>query len=147
MTHQAPQYGLGPHVMLDCRGCNPQKIGDLATIWQFLNDLPDEIGMTKITQPYVFPYSGVVPEDKGITGVVVIAESHLTFHSFTEKDYFFFDLFSCKPFDVEAVIERVVGTFGATDVEVHHTLRGRHFPRTETTPAVSIPEPVALFGT
>ena len=25
------------------------------------------------------------------TGVVVIAESHLTFHSFVEKDYFFFD--------------------------------------------------------
>jgi S-adenosylmethionine decarboxylase len=30
------------------------------------------INMTSITQPYVFPYSGLVPEDRGITGIVII---------------------------------------------------------------------------
>ncbi len=122
--------GFGPHLMLDCRRCNPGKIGDLAYVFEVLNTLPDRIGMTKITQPYVFPYSGLVPEDKGITGIVVIAESHLSFHSFVEKDYFFFDLFSCKPFDVQAAQQLIVEAFDVQDVETHYAERGRYFPRT-----------------
>ncbi|MGE0201264.1 MAG: S-adenosylmethionine decarboxylase [Candidatus Melainabacteria bacterium] len=120
---------FGPHLMLDCKQCDPDKISDVEYVFNFLNDLPETIGMTKITQPYVFPYSGLVPEDKGITGVVIIAESHLTFHSFTDKDYFFFDLFSCKPFDVDLVEQYVVKKFNVKSVERHQAMRGRDFPR------------------
>jgi S-adenosylmethionine decarboxylase len=121
---------FGPHLMLDCRQVDKSKTGNLQFVFDFLNELPDKVGMTKITQPYVFPYSGKIPEDQGITGVVVIAESHITFHSFTEKDYFFFDIFSCKSFDVERVVELVVEAFGVQDYEAHHASRGRFFPRT-----------------
>lgn len=130
MRHFAPTT-MGPHLMLDCRKCNPEKISDVAFIFDVLNKLPETIGMTKITQPYVFPYSGLIPEDKGVTGFVVIAESHLSFHSFTEKDYFFFDLFSCKPFDVEATQRYIMEAFEVEDVEVHYVERGREFPREE----------------
>src|SRR5690606_27799515 len=112
--------GFGPHLMLDCSQCNREKIGDVAYVFEVLNTLPDHIGMTKITQPYVFPYSGLVPEDKGVTGIVVIAESHLSFHSFTEKDYFFFDLFSCKPFEVEAAKQFIIEAFEVKKVDVHY---------------------------
>lgn len=129
---------FGPHLMLDCRGCN-EKIGDLDFVWNFLNDLPERVGMTKIIQPYVFPYSGLIPEDKGITGVVVIAESHITFHSFTDKDYFFFDIFSCKHFDVEIVVDYIREAFGVQHMERHDAMRGRDFPR-------SLEERVPLIG-
>ena len=122
---------FGPHLMMDCRGVNKSKTSDVAFVCQFLNDLPDKIGMTKIIPPYVFPYSGLIPEDKGITGMVIIAESHLTFHSFIEKDYFFFDLFSCKPFNVDQVIQEVIKAFDVQHVELHHATRGRDFPREE----------------
>ena len=128
MTTMTSEFG--PHLMLDCRQCDKEKISDLQYVWNFINTLPDKIGMTKITQPYVFPYEGLIPEDKGITGMVIIAESHITFHSFTEKDYFFFDLFSCKPFDVNPVKDIVAEAFGVKDMEVHHATRGRFFPRT-----------------
>jgi S-adenosylmethionine decarboxylase len=120
---------FGPHLMLDCRGCNPEKIGNLEYVFRFLNDLPERIGMTKITQPYVFPYEGLIPEDKGITGTVIIAESHITFHSFTDKDYFFFDVFSCKHFDVDIVARMVQEAFEVQHVERHEALRGKDFPR------------------
>jgi S-adenosylmethionine decarboxylase len=61
--------------------------------------------------------------------MVVIAESHITFHSFTEKDYFFFDVFSCKHFEVDAVVEMVREAFGVQHIERHDALRGRDFPR------------------
>ena len=120
---------FGPHLMLDCRECDSSKINDHALIYQFLDELPERVGMTKIIPPYVFPYSGLVPEDKGVTGMVIIAESHLTFHSFTEKDYFFFDMFSCKPFDVEVVERHVIETFGVKSYQRHQANRGREFPR------------------
>jgi S-adenosylmethionine decarboxylase len=123
------EQGFGPHLMLDCRQCDKDKISDLALVQKFLDELPEQIGMTKIIPPYVFPYSGLVPEDKGITGMVIIAESHLSFHSFTEKDYFFFDIFSCKPFDVDYVQRLVLETFGVKDYERFYSERGRHFPR------------------
>jgi len=131
---------FGPHLMLDCRGCNLEKIGNLEFVFKFLNELPERIGMTKITQPYVFPYEGLIPEDKGITGTVIIAESHITFHSFTDKDYFFFDVFSCKHFDVDQVARLVQEAFEVQHVERHEALRGKDFPRSleERVPLVSL---------
>lgn len=131
---------FGPHLMLDCRGCNPEKIGNLEYVFRFLNELPERIGMTKITQPYVFPYEGLIPEDKGITGTVIIAESHITFHSFTDKDYFFFDVFSCKHFDVDLVAKYVIEAFEVKHVDRHEALRGIDFPR-------SLEERVPLMAT
>lgn len=123
--------GFGPHLMLDCSECNLEKISDVAYVFDVLNRLPDFIGMTKITQPYVFPYSGLVPEDKGVTGVVIIAESHLSFHSFVEKDYFFFDLFSCKPFNVDLARQFIMDAFEVKKAETHYVERGLDFPRSE----------------
>jgi S-adenosylmethionine decarboxylase len=123
------QSGFGPHLMMDCRGVSYEKCSDLQYVWHFLDSLPEKIGMTKITQPYVFPYSGLVPEDAGITGMVIIAESHITFHSFIYKDYFFFDLFSCKNFDVDQVITEVISAFEVTEPEIHQVNRGLSFPR------------------
>jgi len=120
---------FGPHLMLDCSGCDYEKISSLETVFRFLSELPEKMGMTKITQPYVFPYEGLIPEDKGITGIVIIAESHLTFHSFVDKDYFFFDAFSCKHFDMDEMERHVVETFGVKHVQRHHAIRGTDFPR------------------
>jgi S-adenosylmethionine decarboxylase len=136
--------GFGPHLMMDCRHVSKEKTSNLAFVFDFLNRLPDMVGMTKITQPYVFPYSGLVPEDRGITGTVIIAESHLTFHSFVEKDYFFFDIFSCKPFDVDRVASLVIETFEVKDVEQHRAMRGRHFPHTNPNGGSAHKEATAL---
>jgi len=140
------ESAFGPHLMMDCRQCNLAKISDLQYVFDFLNTLPDKIGMTKIIQPYVFPYEGLVPEDKGITGAVIIAESHITFHSFVDKDYFFFDIFSCKPFNVDRVKQLVIDAFEVKDVEYHEALRGRYFPRAleERTALVGAKPPVLV---
>lgn len=141
-TAQTTFSDFGPHLMLDCRQCDYDKISDQAYVYKVLDELPAAIGMTKIFPPYVFPYDGLVPEDKGVSGVVLIAESHLTFHSFTDKDYFFFDIFSCKSFPLEPVIEYIIKAFGVGDYESHQVNRGRYFPR-HNTPALR-PSPALM---
>lgn len=129
---------FGPHLTLDLSGCNKEKLKDLDFVFGLLNNLPDMIGMTKITQPMVFPYSGLVPEDKGITGMVIIAESHISVHTFQEKDYVFVDIFSCKPFDYEKAAEFLINAFEAREVEKNVVQRGLNFPREGTADQLKI---------
>ena len=120
---------FGPHLMLDLGECNQQALENLDLVFDVLNQLPAKVGMTKITQPYVFKYHGVVPEDWGITGIVIIAESHISIHTFPEKRYVFIDLFSCKNFDVEKAKKYLIKIFGSKKAVVHEVKRGTDFPR------------------
>ena len=95
---------FGPHLILDGSKCNTQKLGDRILIEQLLNDYPRAIGMTKIGGPYMFEYQAPDPEYSGVSGLVVIAESHIAIHTFPELDYFTMDIFSCRNFDHELAI-------------------------------------------
>lgn len=123
-------YGYGPHLMLDLNNCNPTILDDLEACFNLLKELPERIGMTKITQPYVFRYSSPVPEDEGITGVTIIAESHISLHTYPKKRVVFVDLFSCKPFDVEKARDYIVQFFQSKSPVVHVQKRGSAFPAT-----------------
>lgn len=120
---------FGPHLTLDLVGCEKSALTDYFLHWRVLHELPPLIGMTKITQPYVFPYHGAVPEDRGITGMVIIAESHISIHSFEEKGYTFIDVFSCKEFDVDAAADYLLDIFKPTSSDIQLARRGREFPR------------------
>ncbi len=95
---------FGPHLIVDGSKCNTQKLGDRILIEQLLNDYPRAIGMTKIGGPYMFEYQAPDPEYSGVSGLVVIAESHIAIHTFPELDYFTMDIFSCRNFDHELAI-------------------------------------------
>lgn len=123
------QKSFGPHLTLDLKGCPKEILENYELHFNYLKTLPQMIDMTPITQPYVFPYSGLVPEDKGITGIVIIAESHLSIHSFQEKEYTFIDIFSCKDFDVKSAVEYTVNVFKPESFEMNVVERGIDFPR------------------
>jgi S-adenosylmethionine decarboxylase len=114
--------------MLDLNDCDPAVLDDLNACFTLLDELPQRIGMTKITQPYVFRYAGKVPEDEGITGVTIIAESHISLHTYPRKNFAFVDLFSCKPFDVTAAKEYVIRFFQSKSPDTHVQERGAEFP-------------------
>ncbi|MEM3031252.1 MAG: adenosylmethionine decarboxylase [Candidatus Micrarchaeia archaeon] len=120
---------FGPHLMLDLYGCDRKKLEDINFIYKFLDELPSSIGMTKIMPPYTFSYSGAKPEDWGISGIVLIAESHVSVHTFPEKEYASVDIFSCKEFDVESATVEIAQAFGAKKFEKNLLMRGREFPK------------------
>jgi S-adenosylmethionine decarboxylase len=100
------------HLVIDAFVEDVEKIGQVGPIFDLLDSLPEQIQMTKITQPYVFRYSGVVPEDWGVTGMVIIAESHISIHTFPEHKRFHMDVFSCKPFDYERTLQIIEEKLG-----------------------------------
>lgn len=114
--------------MVDGYGCDRAKLENIAHIYEFLSEYPDRINMTKIMPPYVFRYEGKKPEDWGLSGFVLIAESHISVHTFPDKDYLSLDIFSCKDFDADLAVAQVKEAFAIKEVEVHCLERGRHFP-------------------
>jgi len=123
------QYGFGPHLMLDCYGCPKEKLSDIDFVFNVLDTFPEKIKMTKIMPPYVFKYHGKVPSDWGISGVVLIAESHISIHTFPDKEHAFIDIFSCKDFDTDYARSELLGKFQASHHEVVLLNRGMEFPR------------------
>ena len=61
----------------------------------------------------------------GVSGVVVIAESHLTVHTWPEYGYAAVDIFSCGELDLEAGIRALVEGYAAGRVEERRIQRGR----------------------
>ena len=118
---------FGPHLTLDMYGCDKRKIGSVEYIDNFLDKLPGKIGMNKIMPPNTFKYES--PKDWGVTGVVLIAQSHIAIHTFPEVGYASFDIFSCKDFDAEKVAAHVIKALGAKTYEKNMFSRGRHFPK------------------
>ena len=123
------EFGFGQHLILDGYGANREKLMDLDFIYNFLNKYPEDIEMTKIMPPYVFKYYAPNPEDWGISGFVIIAESHISIHTFPEKLYLSVDIFSCKPFNVDKAIQDITEMFEIKKSEIRLLDRGLEFPR------------------
>ncbi len=93
------------HLIIDGFGKNKNILQDENFIYELLDSYPSKIGMTKISGPIVFRYSGKKPEDWGVSGLVFIAESHIGLHTFVERKFINIDIFSCKDFDARRVME------------------------------------------
>ena len=127
MSKKVPLGGL--HLTLDGYGCNKEQLANLDLIYEFLERCPDLIKMTKIMPPWVFKYWGKVPEDGGISGFVLIAESHISIHTFPERGYLSLDIFSVKDFDYQQAVAFVTEVFGITRHELNLLDRGLKFPK------------------
>ncbi len=91
------------HLIIDGFNKNKNILQDENFIYQLLDAYPSKIGMTKISDPIVFRYTGSKPQDWGVSGLVFIAESHISLHTFVERNFINIDVFSCKDFDAERV--------------------------------------------
>lgn len=116
------------HVTIDGFGGDPTQLASVELVRQLLDRYPDEIGMTKISEPHCSEYKGIKPEDWGVSGFVLIAESHIAIHTFPEHGQVWVDVFSCKGFDKTPAIDMIVDAFSLRDTRVHTLERGLEYP-------------------
>ncbi len=120
---------VGVHLVLDGYTRDTTVIGNVGYIRDFLDDFPVHMGMTKVTAPYVFQYQGGSPQESGISGIVIIAESHISIHTFPAHGYISVDIFSCKPFDVDEAIRKLTEYFHLADFRHRVFDRGIEYPK------------------
>lgn len=95
------------HLVIDGFGCDYHQLADENHVHSFLDVFPDAIKMTKISEPSVQIYYAPKKEDWGVSGFVIIAESHISVHTFPSRRHVNIDVFSCKEFDPEPVLDEV----------------------------------------
>ena len=125
------------HLVIDGYKGDPDKMWDVDLVRRFLDEYPATLGMTKICEPQVQEYNGPKSEDSGVSGFVIIAESHISIHTFPHRDYVNVDVFSCKAFDNERALRDVKALFSLGEVRTWVIDRGlEHLEAKRTQKAV-----------
>ncbi len=119
------------HLIIDGFGGDAAMMWDTERLRTFLDEYPASLGMTRITDPEVLEYHGPNPNDSGISGFVIIAESHISVHTFPHRDYVNIDLFSCKSFDHEQALADARSLFDLQDVKTWLLDRGLEWTNAE----------------
>ena len=119
------------HLIIDGYGANRKMLESEAMIYDLLDRYPSQIGMTKVAPPQVFKYIGSKPDDWGISGFVLIAESHISIHTFPERCYVNIDIFSCKDFDSEYAIQELKAIFEFDEIQKYLLNRGLEYSNVE----------------
>ena len=112
------------HLIIDGFGGNVDKMWDQDLVHRFLIEYPAALGMTRITEPKVLEYNGPEPQDAGVSGFVIIAESHISIHTFPLREYVNIDIFSCKSFDNAKALDDAKRLFDLADVKTWLLDRG-----------------------
>ena len=112
---------LGKHLLLELRDCNSDILSDLDFLRDTLITAAREIGATIIGDSfYPFPPYG------GVSGVVIIAESHLSIHTWPEYSYAAVDIFTCgTSLDPGKAVDLLIQELQAKDSSVVELERGR----------------------
>lgn len=104
------------HLIIDGYITDPKKTQDMEFIYEFLDTYPQQIEMTKVSTPQVAPHQTTSEEEHGISGFVLLAESHISVHVYPESAYINIDIFSCKEFDSEQATRTLQQRFGLDGV-------------------------------
>lgn len=111
----------GTHLLLDLWGAS--KLDDIKLIEQAMRDCVKACGATLLhIHLHHFTPSG------GVSGVAVLAESHISVHTWPERDYAAFDVFMCGDAQPENSIAILKRAFTPSRLSVSEELRGRNTP-------------------
>lgn len=129
-------HALGKHLLVDLRDCSSEMIKDLDTVKDAMMQAAKEASATIVDVSFheFSPF--------GISGMVVIAESHLSIHTWPEYGYAAVDIFTCgdliKP---ETAAQYLIERFQSKNPLVVELKRGMLPPFNERLPhKVSVDE-------
>lgn len=113
-------WGLATNV--DLYGCNPDTIRDAEKIKQFVVELCEIIDMKRFGETEVVHFG---PNDKvaGFSMTQLIETSLISGHFANSTNAAYIDVFSCKEYDPETVVEYAKKFFGAGSVKSNVVLR------------------------
>jgi len=110
---------LGHHYIVEASECDPKIIGSVEKVQQILVKAAEEAG----AQVWSISFSKFPP--KGVSGVVVISESHISTHTWPEHKYAAFDIYTCgDAIDPEKAVIFVLEAFRASTSHITEITRG-----------------------
>ena len=105
---------IGTEWLVEAGGCRPEALRDGALLARLFSRIIDELDLHPLHEPrwHVFPGEG------GITGFVMLTESHIACHTYPEFGTITINLYCCRRRDDWPWQDRLEQMLGATDVRV-----------------------------
>lgn len=108
----------GVHLIIDCIGA--KNLDNLAKVELCLRDAIKASGATLLhIHLHHFTPNG------GISGVAVLAESHISIHSWPENGYAALDVFMCGDADPHKTLDVIKAAFEPDELRCNELLRGK----------------------
>ena len=109
----------GKHIIMDASGCNPEILNDLNYVRQLLVEAAKEANATVLN----VAFHHFTPQ--GVSGVVVISESHFSIHTWPEYGYAALDFYTCGDINPKVACDYVAQRLKASYTQITEVLRGR----------------------
>ncbi|MBW2455247.1 MAG: adenosylmethionine decarboxylase [Deltaproteobacteria bacterium] len=109
---------LGRHLIAEFYDCDDGVTDDVAAIGGHLRAAAEVIGATVVGEVF-HRY-----EPQGVSGTLLIAESHMSVHTWPEAGYVAVDIFTCGGLDPRPGFRYLVTALGAQSSRMHEILRG-----------------------
>ncbi len=110
---------IGFHYVVEAAGCNPEILADAKKLREVFLEAA-KVGRMEVKMTHFFRFSPM-----GVSGMVVVAESHLSIHTWPEEGYAAIDVYTCgtRP-DPEAAVDYILDKIEAKYAHVSEIKRG-----------------------
>ena len=121
---------FGEHLTIDGYQGNETLLNNKELVLHCLNDLPEQLGMHKLSTPEIYFAAGNdIKDPGGWSGFVVIAESHIAIHTFPKRGFVSIDVYTCKNgMDNTFIVDYFTKKFELKDTETNFIKRGTRYP-------------------
>lgn len=109
----------GTHLIIDLYDACRNRLDDIEHIEQALLECVEKAGAT-LLHIHLHRF-----EPNGISGVAVLAESHISIHSWPENEYAALDVFMCGDSEPERCVDVLREAFKPARIGVSEILRGQ----------------------
>ena len=108
------KVSMGTHILVNLYGCPPELLEKADTVSRLLNEVVSETNLTKLGENHhqFDPY--------GVTSVILLAESHISIHTWPEQDgSAAVDIFTCgDPKNADRAFTALKAKFKPTKVTI-----------------------------
>lgn len=121
---------FGEHLTIDGYGGSMEKLNDKDLVLHCLSDLPARLGMMCLSTPVAhYAEPNHIKDPGGWSGFVVIAESHISIHTFPKRGFVSIDVYTCKNgMDIKTITDYFEHAFELDESEVNFIKRGTRYP-------------------
>jgi S-adenosylmethionine decarboxylase len=115
-----PSGTVGSHILADFYGVSARLLQSRSELETLLRNAAETAGATVLGSHFHSFGSA-----QGITGVVLLAESHISIHTWPESDFAAVDIFMCGTANPQRALEALVEALSPTQQHVEVAARGR----------------------